>query len=303
MKKYAKLKGESTVYQYQAVTKGDYMALHRMDNLMIAARKQGIALGAFECWDSLNIQGIAKASAECKSPVIFQASAAEYRLMGGADALADIVNFYVKKFDIDAALHLDHGSDLEQVAECIEAGFTSVMLDASILPFEENIRLSAEAAKMAHAANLSCEAELGHVGGGDGGEGTESVLTIPGEAEEFVSRTNVDCLAVAIGTVHGDYKGKPELRLDRLAAIAEKVSLPLVLHGGSGTPVELLQEAIALGIAKINICTDINKAFLGGIDDAKPRLTPSVPGNFYVPARDALTAKTAELIRLFRRGR
>ena len=140
------------------------MALHRMDNLMIAARKQGIALGAFECWDSLNIQGIAKASAECKSPVIFQASAAEYRLMGGADALADIVNFYVKKFDIDAALHLDHGSDLEQVAECIEAGFTSVMLDASILPFEENIALTKRVVDTCSYLNVQVEGELGHVG-------------------------------------------------------------------------------------------------------------------------------------------
>ena len=278
------------------------MALCRMDDLMIQARKQGIALGAFECWDSLNIQGIAQAAAKCKTPVIFQATAMEYAPIGGPEALACMVNFYIKRYDIDAALHLDHGNNLEQVEECVKAGFSSVMLDASIMSFEDNVRLSAEAAKMAHAYNASCEAELGHVGGGDGGEGTESVLTVPEEAEEFVRRTNVDCLAVAIGTVHGDYKGKPELRLDRLVAIAEKVSLPLVLHGGSGTPPELLQEAIRLGIAKINICTDINKAFLAGIEDARSRLTPSLAGNFYVPVREALIAKTEELIKLFRRG-
>lgn len=278
------------------------MALCRMDDLMIQARKRGIALGAFECWDSLNIQGIAQAAANCKTPVIFQATAMEYSPIGGPDALACMVNFYIRKYDIDAALHLDHGNNLQQVEECVKAGFSSVMLDASVMPFEENVRLSAEAAKIAHAFDASCEAELGHVGGGDGGDTTESVLTIPEEAEEFVHLTEVDCLAVAIGTVHGDYKGKPELRLDRLAAIADKVSLPLVLHGGSGTPPELLQEAIRLGVAKINICTDINKAFLAGIEDAKSRLSPSRAGDFYVPAREVLIAKTEELIKLFRRG-
>ena len=277
------------------------MSLHRMDTLLIKARENKVALGAFECWDCLNIQAVARAAQLCKSPVIFQASPVEYNLMGGPDAMVDIISFFIRKFDIDAAIHLDHGSKLEHVEECIRAGFSSVMLDASVLPFEENAALSAEAARMAHAADLSVEAELGHVGGGDGGEGTESVLTIPGEATEFMKRTNVDCLAVAVGTVHGDYKGKPELRLDRLAEIAALVPQPLVLHGGSGTPLDLLQQAIQLGIAKINICTDINKAFLAGIEDARGRLTPSVPGNFYVPARENVTEKTVQLIRQFQR--
>lgn len=276
------------------------MSLHRMDTLLIKAREEKVALGAFECWDCLNVQAIARAAQICGSPVIFQASPAEYNLMGGADALSDIVKFYIRKFDIDAALHLDHGSTLEQVDECIKAGFSSVMLDASVLPFDDNARLSAAAAAMAHAADLSFEAELGHVGGGDGGVGTESVLTIPEEATEFVRLTGVDCLAVAVGTVHGDYKGKPELRLDRLAEIARLVPQPLVLHGGSGTPLELLREAIKLGIAKINICTDINKAFLAGIEEARGTRTPSVPGNFYLPARDNVTEKTIQLIRQFR---
>lgn len=280
------------------------MPLLRMDELMIAARKQGAALGAFECWDSLNIRAVCMAAAKCSFPVILQASPVEYNLMGGADALADIAGFYVKKYDISAALHLDHGSTIEHVQECLAAGFTSVMLDASTLKFEENIALSAQATAIAREYNASCEAELGHVGGGgDGGSATESVLTVASEAAEFVERTGINCLAVAIGTVHGDYKGKPELRLDRLQEIANAVDVPLVLHGGSGTPADLLQKAIKLGIAKINICTDINKAMLNAIDEAKNVLTPSVPGNFYRPAVEAVAAKTEEMIKLFRCGK
>ena len=275
------------------------MGLHRMDTLMQQARSQGIALGAFECWESLNIQGIAKASKACGVPVIFQASPAEYNTMGGADALACIVKFYVEKYGIDAALHLDHGSTLENVEECVKSGFTSVMLDASTLVFEENAAISAEAAKIAHAANCSFEAELGHVTGGDSGSNADSALTVPEEVVEFVKRTSVDCLAVSIGTVHGDYRGEPKLHLDLLAKIASLVDIPLVLHGGSGTPIDQLHAAIKLGIAKINICTDIHKAFLRGIDEAKATLTPSVPGNFYIPPSKALFDKTVEMIKLF----
>lgn len=275
------------------------MALYRMDTLMRQARDAKIALGAFECWDSLNIQGIAKASALCKTPVIFQASPAEYRTMGGADAMADMVRFFVKKYDIDAALHLDHGSELEHVEECVKSGFTSVMLDASSEIFEENVRLSAEAAKIAHAADCSLEAELGHVSGGDSGSNNESALTVPEEVVEFVKLTGVDCLAVSIGTVHGDYHGEPELHLDLLQQIASLVDTPLVLHGGSGTPIDQLHAAIKLGIAKINICTDIHKAFLRGMEEAKGTLTPSVPGNYYVPALNNMIEKTVEMIKIF----
>ena len=278
------------------------MSLQRMDVLMREARKKGICLGAFECWDSLNVQGIAKASAFCKIPVIFQASPAEYNTMGGPDALADIVRFFVKKYDIDAALHLDHGSTLQHVEECAKNGFTSVMLDASAKVFEENVALSAEAAAIAHAANISLEAELGHVSGGDGGDGA-SALTVPAEVREFVRRTEVDCLAVSIGTIHGDYHGEPKLHLDLLKEITEITDVPLVLHGGSGTPVDQLHAAIKLGIAKINICTDIHKAFPRGMEEAKAERTPSVPGNYYIPACEYMFNKTVEMIKLFSEGR
>lgn len=274
------------------------MSLYRMDTLMRQARNKGICLGAFECWDSLNVQMIAKASDFCGIPVIFQASPVEYNTMGGPDALADIVNFFVKKYDIDAALHLDHGSELKHVAECAENGFSSVMLDASSKVFEENVRLSAAAAEIAHGNGISLEAELGHVSGGDGGAG-EAALTVPAEVVEFVRRTHVDCLAVSIGTIHGEYRGAPKLHLDLLAEIASLTDVPLVLHGGSGTPIDQLHAAIRLGIAKINICTDIHKAFLAGIEEAKTDRTPSVPGNYYIPACEMMFRKTVEMIKLF----
>ncbi len=277
------------------------MTLLRMDTLLKEARRNHVALGAFQCWDSLNVQGIAMAAARTGSPVIFQTTSMEYAPIGGPEIVADIVNFYIRKYGIDAALHLDHGGNIKEVEECLRAGYTSVMLDASMKCFEENVSLTKDAADLAHGFNASLEAELGHVGGGDGGDGTASVLTEPKEAAEFVARTGVDCLAVAVGTVHGEYRGKPDLKLDRLAEIAQVVKNPLVLHGGSGTPPELLQKAIALGIAKINICTDISKAFLNAIEETRKELTPSLAGNFYRPVVQKMSEKVESLIRLFRR--
>ena len=277
------------------------MSLCRMDELLKEARRGHYAIGAFECWNSDNIRAIALASAETGTPVIFQASPAEYNTMGGADVLRRIVEGYVEKYHIRAALHLDHGSTLEHVAECLEAGFTSVMLDASGLPFEENCELSRKSAEMAHAQNASVEAELGHVGGSDeGGIIAESTLTVPSEAVSFVQMTGIDCLAVAIGTIHGEYRGEPRLRLNLLQEIADVIPLPLVLHGGSGTPPEQLAQAIGLGIAKVNICTDIHKTYLNGIEEARGHLTPSVPGKFYEPVIDGVKNHVVRLIRQFR---
>ncbi len=277
------------------------MPLTRMDTLLAEARAKGYAVGAFECWNSDNIHGIAQAAAETGSPVIFQASPAEYGLMGGPDILKTVVETYVHKYNITAALHLDHGSTLEHVRECLAAGFTSVMLDASTLPYRENCDLARETCRLAHAQDVSVEAELGHVGGAaEGGVAAESALTVPDEAVQFVAESGVDCLAVSIGTVHGDYRGKPELRLARLQEIASRVSVPLVLHGGSGTPPDQLAKAIALGIAKINICTEIDKTYIAAIKEAELHLTPSVPGNYYRPAVAAVAAHVARLIRQFR---
>jgi len=287
------------------------MPLVSTDALLTAAKRGGYAIGAFECWDSASAQGIAFAARDCRMPVIFQATPLEYKLAGGPRALRQIVDIYVGMTGITAALHLDHGTTLAHVEECLEAGFTSIMLDGSRLPLEENIALSRRAATMAHAAHASVEAELGRVGGAEGaiadeagaGDEADGSLTDPSQAARFVKETGIDCLAVAIGTVHGDYRGTPRIRLDRLGEIGAAVAVPLVLHGGSGTPVDILKRAIDLGVAKINICTDLNKAWLSGIDVARARLTPSIPGTFYMPALDSLTRTAAQHIALFSNGR
>jgi fructose-bisphosphate aldolase class II len=279
------------------------MPLAPMDHLLYEARAGRYAVAAFECWNSANIYGIAMGAKACGKPVIFQASPVEYALMGGPAALRRIVELYVEQTGITAALHLDHGTTLAQVEECLAAGFTSVMLDASHEPFEQNLELTRSAVELAHARQVPVEAELGQVGGCEGELAGEDVpdahLTDPQEATTFVRETGVDCLAVAIGTVHGDYRGKPNIRLDRLREVAAAVAVPLVLHGGSGTPAPALREAIRLGIAKINICTDIHKAWLAGVAAAQGTRTPSVPGRFYEIAHDMLVAKVVEMIRLF----
>ncbi len=278
------------------------MPLIRMDELLKKAKREKYAIGAFECWDSAIIRGIAESAAKCRMPVIFQASPAEYNIMGGADKLRKIVEIYVEDTGIEAALHLDHGSRFEHVMECIDAGFTSVMLDASMLPYEENIAISKQAAEMAHKAGICIETELGHVGGAVEGEirGDNDFLTDPDQAKKYVNDTAIDCLAVAIGTVHGEYKGIPCLRFDCLEKISKCISIPLVLHGGSGTPPKLLLRAIEMGVAKINICTDIHKAWLEGVGIAKESRSISVPGNFYIPAHEAIVAKAMEIIELFK---
>ncbi|MFI4911904.1 MAG: ketose-bisphosphate aldolase [Sedimentisphaeraceae bacterium JB056] len=283
------------------------MSLERMDTLLIAARKNRYAVAAFECWNSANIYAIAEGAAQTDMPVIFQASHAEYTIMGGADALFDIVSFYIRKKNITAALHLDHGISLEQVEECAKAGFSSVMLDASRLSFEENIKLSKQAAEIANEYKISIECELGHVAGAEGGmddiDETECCMTDPEKAEIFVKKTNADCLAVAIGTVHGDYRSKPNIDLKLLEQISDIIEVPLVLHGGSGTPPKTLKECINRGIAKINICTDIHKIWLDGIEKAKTTLTPSVPGKFYQPAQEMLVQAVTQKIELFKNER
>ena len=277
------------------------MGLCRMDELLREARRGGYAVGAFECWDCLNVRAIALGAKAANAPVIFQASPVEYNTMGGPAVLRRLVEGFVEQYGLRAALHLDHGSELAHVKECVEAGFTSVMLDASTQPYAENCALSRASAEIAHARNVSVEAELGHVGGaGEGGVAAEDALTVPEEAARFVVESGIDCLAVSIGTVHGDYRGEPRLRLERLQRIAELLpETPLVLHGGSGTPPAQLAQAIRLGITKINICTDIHKTFLNAIAEARGCLTPSVPGRFYEPVVEAVARHVERLIRQF----
>ncbi len=281
------------------------MPLVRMDVLLREARADGRAIAALECWDSTSVRAIAAAAVRTGQPVIFQASPPEYRLCGGPDALRALVDWHVGRAGITAALHLDHAMKLDDVAESLHARFTSVMLDGSHFPYEENARLTRATVEMAREHDASVEGELGHVAGLEGEisiSEEEAVQTDPEEAARFVAETGIDCLAVAIGTVHGVYKGRPEINLPRLEQIAARVDLPLVLHGGSGTPDELIVECVRRGVAKINICTELQQAWLGGVEESRKVNSISAPGLFYAPAFERLVERIVGKIELFAMG-
>jgi ketose-bisphosphate aldolase len=173
----------------------------------------------------------------------------------------NIIREECSQYDIDVCLHLDHGTTVEECQRAVDAGFTGVMMDASEKSFSENVDLTSRVAEYAHAAGVSVEAEIGHVGTAAEGanhtvDPTRSHLTQPDQAEKFARQTSTDCLAVAIGTVHGEYAGEPRIDFALLDEINRIVSVPLVMHGGSGTGDENIKQAVALGIRKINVFSD-----------------------------------------------
>ena len=163
---------------------------------------------------------------------------------------------------VSVALHLDHGASFEMVVKCLQAGYTGVMFDGSRLPYEDNVAITKRVTEVAHFCGVSVEAELGQVGVAARGDGAKAdLMTDPDQAADFVAQTQVDALAVAIGNAHGFYTDTPKLDFERLAAINEAVSIPLVLHGGTGIPDDDLRRAIELGIRKVNIGTEVMTAF------------------------------------------
>lgn len=233
------------------------MALYTFNELLRPARQQGVAVAAINIANYETAVAVYEASELVKRPVIIQMYSRMFG-NGKAEMLIPLLRKLAEKSSQPVAVHLDHGASLEQVKDAIRWGCTSVMFDGSNLPMEENIRITAEVVKLAKRAGVSTEAEIGHVAMGDEGH-----LTDPGEAKHFVEATGVDALAVAIGTAHGYYKVAPKLDIERCAAIAEALpETPLVLHGGSGTPMEDVKEVIKRGIAKINIATEFQDTFL-----------------------------------------
>lgn len=231
-----------------------------MKELLLLARKKGIAYGAFEFWSVETARAAIEAGSELGLPVILQCGQTEIDMMGGFQATADTVKIAAADTKVPIALHLDHSLSYEACNAAIEAGFSSVMIDMSARPFEENIKETLRVVERAHPAGITVEAELGRLVGEEGAilvKGPEAAQTDPDEAKRFVEETGVDCLAVSIGTQHGQYRFKPNLNIERLKKIEAEVSVPLVLHGGSGTPMNQVQESIRNGINKVNICTDI----------------------------------------------
>ena len=238
--------------------------LMNMRDLLAVARENRFAVPAFNISSNMLLNGVVEAAEEAQAPVIIAIH---------PDELAFVRHSFVKQVGDEAinasvpvVIHLDHGSGLEQVMGAIRAGFTSVMIDKSMLPLAENIAACQPIVDLAHAVDVSVEGELGTIGELDeeAEAGAEEVVFVdPADVKRFVDETGVDTLAVAIGTSHGLYPKdmKPEIRLDLLREITERVEIPLVLHGGSGNPDEEIAAAVALGINKINISADMKSAF------------------------------------------
>ncbi len=267
-------------------------------------------VGAFNINDLEFLQAIIDAAVEKKSPVIIETSEGAMSYAGngdfkrGARILAEMVKEFAEDAPVPVALHLDHGHDMDHVVAAIQAGYSSVMIDASAKPYEENLNLTAEIVKVAHAAGISVEAELGRLVGIEDNVSVserDATLVDPNEAKDFVERTGVDFLAPAIGTSHGAFKFKGEAKLDfeRLKKVKELTNLPLVLHGAStvlkryvdlaneygadiqgakGVPYEVLKEAVKYGINKVNTDTDLRVAFVAELrkvlHDDKSQIDP-----------------------------
>jgi fructose-bisphosphate aldolase class II len=293
-------------------------------DLMVPARKNGYAIPALNVQNLESLTAVAEAAVEEKSPVIMQITPSVIKY-AGLQYIASLAKTATELQSVPMAIHLDHGDSFETAAKCVAAGFSSVMIDGSFLEFDENVALTKRVVDMAHPKGVSVEAELGKLAGVEERSVAEkdAILTDPENAVEFVEKTGVDTLAVAIGTSHGAYKFKSEAKLDleRLKIISEKVSIPLVLHGASSVPQDIVEKAnkygaelsgakgipedqyrkaIALGIAKINIDTDLRLAFTATVRE----VLTSTPKNFdprkiLGPARDAMKEVAKGKMRLF----
>ncbi len=266
------------------------------------AHEKGYAVGAFNVNNMEIVQAIIEAAEETNSPVILQASQGGLKY-AGVEYIAALGKVAAENASVPVALHLDHGTDFTQVMQCLRNGFTSIMVDGSKYEFDENVEFTKKAVEVSHAVGVSVEAELGKIGGTEDDvtvEEKDATFTDPDEAVEFVEKTNVDYLAIAVGTAHGVYKGEPDLDFDRIKEIKEKTNMPLVLHGSSGVADEDIKKAVSLGINKINIDTDLRIEFTQAIKDVVKEKPEEIdPRKVVGPAREAMKEKVKEKMELF----
>jgi fructose-bisphosphate aldolase class II len=292
--------------------------------LLAPALKNGYAVGAFNINNLEALLAVTEAATEEKSPVVIALTPGAIKY-GGLPYLSNMVKTAAENCPTPLSLHLDHGEEFGTVSKCIAAGFTSVMIDGSHLKFEENIALTKRVVDIAHPRGVTVEAELGRLAGAEEKtvEEKDAMLTDPDSAKEFVDRTEVDALAVAVGTSHGAYKFKAEPKLDfeRLRKIGTKIDLPLVLHGASsvpswiiekankygadlkgakGIPEQQIKKAISLGIAKINIDTDLRLAFTATIREVLANSPKEYdPRKILGPAKETMKEVVRSKMHLF----
>lgn len=279
------------------------VALVNLKSILSDADANRYAVGAFNVVNLESLQAILEAAEAERSPIILNVAEVHFKYVD-LDLMAPVIRQTAEKASIPVAMHLDHGLHFETVVKAIRWGFTSVMFDGSRLPYEENVEQTREVSKMAHAAGLTVEGELGRIGGAEGentaSEVDSSMYTDPQQAVDFVRRTEVDALAVAIGTAHGLYKSEPRLDFARLAEIKKAVGIPLVLHGGSGISDDDFRRAVNNGISKINFYTQMSQSAtrrIREIVDAEPDFI-SFP-DLLIAAREAIKETVRERIRVF----
>lgn len=266
------------------------------DKMLLLAQKGGYAVGAFNAENMEMAQAIITAAEEMEAPVIVQTTSGTLKY-ASPDCFAGLVSRLAGRARVPVALHLDHGDRYELAQECTRAGYTSLMIDGSLLPFEENIALTRRVVAM--AGGLPVEAELGTVGGKEDGHEAQAQYTDPAQAQAFAKQTDIFSFAVAIGTAHGVYAGEPRLDLKRLEAIRAKVDIPLVLHGTSGVPDETVQACIQRGICKVNYATDLRIAFTEGVKAALHEFPAAYdPKKYLVRGRESVRKRVCELIRI-----
>ncbi|AYC28810.1 class II fructose-bisphosphate aldolase [Paenisporosarcina cavernae] len=279
------------------------MALVSMKDMMIKGKEEGYAIGQFNINNLEFTQAILQAAEEEKSPVILGVSEGAAKYMGGFTTVVHMVKGLMADYNISVpvAIHLDHGSSFEKCKAAIDAGFTSVMIDASHHPLDENIETTKQVVEYAHARGVSVEAELGTVGGQEDDVIADGVIYADAEeCVQLVNETGIDCLAPALGSVHGPYKGEPNLGFAEMEDISNRTNMPLVLHGGTGIPVKDVQRAISLGTAKINVNTENQIAATKAIREflAKDENVYD-PRKYLIPARDAIKATVQGKMRDF----
>jgi len=278
------------------------MALVSVTELLLKADRESYAVGAFNANNMEIIQAIVEAAEKENAPVIMQASQGAIKY-AGLEFITGMVKIAAEATHIPVALHLDHGTDFDQVIRCIRSGFSSVMYDGSKLPLEENIAITNKVLEITRPIGVSVEAELGKIGGTEDDvhvSEREAMYTDPEEARYFVEKTGIESLAIAIGTAHGQYKGDPKLDFERLKKIKDLVKIPIVLHGSSGVSDESVRRAIELGVCKVNIDTNIREAFVWELRrrmEANPEEID--PRKLLGPARDATIAIIREKIKVF----
>lgn len=269
--------------------------------LLKAAQARGAAIVAFNIHNMETIQAVMEAASEERSPVILQTTPGTLQ-HAGVSFMAALVKTAAETYDLPVALHLDHCPSYPLIIQCLRNGFTSVMIDASNLPYEENVAMVKKVVEVCDPIKVAVEGELGRIGGAEEEllvEEREAALTIPDEAVSYVRETGIHSLAVAIGTAHGEYKGEPKLDFPRLTAIRQRVDIPLVLHGASGVPDADIREAIRRGIAKINIATELKIPMAQALQDyfqAHPK--ENDPRKYMRVAKDRVKKVVQDKIRL-----